>query len=349
MQKVVRETGASAAALQAALEGQLDASIRGGPNRDLFEAFWGDLQSFLGSVRASVDAIASTGLDVEEKIRAHLTILSERHAAQELEYRAIVSESQEHGGRAAERSALQAAHAAAFAAFQEQGAKQAQRSELQVRRRQLLARMSELRDRRFDLRKRVAEQLTSQFPTIRVTVLQAAEAEGYRDFLAEKLKGIGIKQVAAADKLVQAFVPTELGQLVLDGDYSGLIERVGFDEDRARKVVNALRLDGTAYELEAVEVEDRPCIELRDGAIYKQSSNLSTGQRCTTILPILLVQSERPLLIDQPEDNLDNAFVYDTIVKALRDIKGSRQVIFVTHQSEHPRSGRSRTRLCLRV
>src|SRR5688572_32414058 len=47
-------------------------------------------------------------------------------------------------------------------------------------------------------------------------------------------------------------------------------------------------------------------------------SQLSTGQRCTTILPILLTQSERPLLIDQPEDNLDNAFVYDTIVKALQ-------------------------------
>jgi ABC-type lipoprotein export system ATPase subunit len=53
-------------------------------------------------------------------------------------------------------------------------------------------------------------------------------------------------------------------------------------------------------------------------------------------LPILLTQSERPLLIDQPEDNLDNAFVYDTIVTALRAVKGSRQVIFVTHNPNIP-------------
>jgi ABC-type lipoprotein export system ATPase subunit len=49
-----------------------------------------------------------------------------------------------------------------------------------------------------------------------------------------------------------------------------------------------------------------------------------------------LTQSERPLLIDQPEDNLDNAFVYDTIVTALRAVKGSRQVIFVTHNPNIP-------------
>ena len=104
----------------------------------------------------------------------------------------------------------------------------------------------------------------------------------------------------------------------------------------ARKVADALRADGCAYEIESVDLEDVPRIELLDGGKYKQSPNLSTGQRCTTILPILLVQSERPLLIDQPEDNLDNAFIYDTIVQALRAVRGARQVIFVTHNPNIP-------------
>src|SRR5207244_13513657 len=85
------------------------------------------------------------------------------------------------------------------------------------------------------------------------------------------------------------------------------------------------------YTIETVALGDRPSIELLDGDTFKDSTHLSTGQRCTTILPILLTQSERPLLIDQPEDNLDNAFVYETIVRALKTITGSRQVIFVTH------------------
>ena len=97
-----------------------------------------------------------------------------------------------------------------------------------------------------------------------------------------------------------------------------MAQRTGFDEDRARKIVDALKSSGTYYTIETVDLDDRPCIESLDGGTFKESTQLSTGQRCTTILPILLTQSERPLLIDQPEDNLDNAFVYDTIVTACK-------------------------------
>jgi len=85
-----------------------------------------------------------------------------------------------------------------------------------------------------------------------------------------------------------------------------------------------------------VELEDLPKIELLDGRDYKDSAGLSTGQRCTTILPILLLESERPLLIDQPEDNLDNRFIYETVVKSLTGAKGRRQLIFVTHNPNIP-------------
>ena len=74
----------------------------------------------------------------------------------------------------------------------------------------------------------------------------------------------------------------------------------GFDEDRSKKILNALRSDGTHYTIETVALDDQPSIELLDGDTFKDSTHLSTGQRCTTILPILLTQSERPLLIDQP-------------------------------------------------
>ena len=88
--------------------------------------------------------------------------------------------------------------------------------------------------------------------------------------------------------------------------------------------------------LETMEIDDLPRIDLKDGSEYKNSAQLSTGQRCTVILPILLLQDERPLLIDQPEDNLDNAFVYDTVVRSVRGAKTSRQLIFITHNPNIP-------------
>ena len=165
---------------------------------------------------------------------------------------------------------------------------------------------------------------------------QSAELQQYRDLVTEALKGAGVKQAVVADRLSQVFLPGELARLVANNDYAAFVQRVSFDEDRARKVMDALKASGTHYTIETVDLDDRPCIELLDGETFKESTQLSTGQRCTTILPILLTQSERPLLIDQPEDNLDNAFVYDTIVKALRTVRGSRQVIFVTHNPNIP-------------
>jgi hypothetical protein len=270
------------------------------------------------------------------RIKMHGAVLAERHALQEAEYRTVLSESEKQGGRAAERFALQASLADALSAAREQQAKEKHRQALATSRSGLLKRASELRDHRFALRKRVAEGLTQQFPSIRVTIAQSAELQRYRDLVAEALKGAGVKQGVVAERLSQVFLPTELSQIVATNDYKSVMQRTSFDEERARRVVDALRASGTSYLIETVDLEDRPCIELLDGDKYKESPNLSTGQRCTTILPILLVQSERPLLIDQPEDNLDNAFVYDMIVKALRAVKGGRQVIFVTHNPNIP-------------
>ena len=108
---------------------------------------------------------------------------------------------------------LQSAHATALSAQKEQQAKEKQRDIYRGDRGRLLSRMSELHDGRFDLRKRVAERLSRQFPTIRVTITQAAELDSYRDLVADSLKGIGIKQVVAAERLAQVFLPTELAQV----------------------------------------------------------------------------------------------------------------------------------------
>jgi len=89
-------------------------------------------------------------------------------------------------------------------------------------------------------------------------------------------------------------------------------------------------------QLRSVELRDQPLIELRDGSTYKDSSTLSTGQKCTTILPILLLDSVNPLLIDQPEDNLDNRFIYQTVVSKIEQVRDSRQLMFITHNPNIP-------------
>lgn len=69
---------------------------------------------------------------------------------------------------------------------------------------------------------------------------------------------------------------------------------------------------------------------------YIPLSNASAGQKTTAILTFLLAYGDIPLLLDQPEDDLDNKLVYDLIVTRLKKAKSKRQIIIVTHNANIP-------------
>ena len=64
--------------------------------------------------------------------------------------------------------------------------------------------------------------------------------------------------------------------------------------------------------------------------------DLSTGQKATAVLMLLLLESGAPLIVDQPEDDLDNLFISEEIVPRMRDEKQRRQFIFSTHNANIP-------------
>lgn len=93
-------------------------------------------------------------------------------------------------------------------------------------------------------------------------------------------------------------------------------------------------------EIEEFKIDDLVSIELNVSSIeepvYKKLDSLSTGQQCTALLHMLLLDNQDPLLLDQPEDNLDNAFIAERIVTQVRDAKLTRQFIFATHNANIP-------------
>ena len=88
-------------------------------------------------------------------------------------------------------------------------------------------------------------------------------------------------------------------------------------------------------ELAALRCPDRYVLELRmeDGS-YRPLRELSGGQRVSVLLSLLLeTDDDRPLVVDQPEDELDNRFLFDTVLPALKKLRGRRQVIVATHNA----------------
>jgi len=61
--------------------------------------------------------------------------------------------------------------------------------------------------------------------------------------------------------------------------------------------------------------------------------NLSMGQKGTVLLKLFLAEGDYPIILDQPEENLDNKFIYKELVGAMRDAKNNRQVIIATNNA----------------
>lgn len=75
--------------------------------------------------------------------------------------------------------------------------------------------------------------------------------------------------------------------------------------------------------------------------VFRESTKLSLGQNAVAMLLIILTASQdlddnRPLLMDQPEDDLDNTYIYSTLVEEFRRSKNKRQLIISTHNANIP-------------
>jgi predicted metal-dependent phosphoesterase TrpH/energy-coupling factor transporter ATP-binding protein EcfA2 len=98
--------------------------------------------------------------------------------------------------------------------------------------------------------------------------------------------------------------------------------------------LNPAQLD----ELEILMPEDEIKVEYKPAGSnsFKSLSTASDGQKTTAILTFILSHGQTPLILDQPEDDLDNKLIYELIVESLKKVKESRQLIIVTHNANIP-------------
>ena len=128
--------------------------------------------------------------------------------------------------------------------------------------------------------------------------------------------------------------PLALAEAIREGNEA--LEKFGIKGAQAKHMLEAG--DELARELEELTVGLGVEVLLRmDGAQgLRGMDQLSKGQRATALLLLLLGASDAPLIIDQPEDDLDNNFVYKGVVRRLRELKGRRQIVASTHNANVP-------------
>lgn len=151
---------------------------------------------------------------------------------------------------------------------------------------------------------------------------------------------IGVSEGARADSLLRAIqgaADRETGIAAVRERILALIDSLE-NEPGFADLQNNLRrqLINNASRREAIETwfpDDHLKLEYRtaESTSWKSISQGSIGQQTAAILSFLLSFGKEPLVLDQPEDDLDTRMIMSLIVEQVRRMKEHRQIIIVTH------------------
>lgn len=173
--------------------------------------------------------------------------------------------------------------------------------------------------------------------TVYLTLDQGTSSSRYADALSRLLAGSRIRmqeEVAAA--LAATFPPAALIDIVESGSGQRFADVLDRDLGQMNRAVAHLADSPELYLLEIDPPAARLEITMYDQGEPKPVETLSKGQKATALLPLILRPLPQPLIIDQPEDDLDNSFIFTSLVRTIRTLKKQRQLIFVTHNANIP-------------
>ncbi len=172
---------------------------------------------------------------------------------------------------------------------------------------------------------------------VKVELTSAGNRESLYEMLREEIRGRMSEAVASLSRFTE-FSLTQFVEACRSGA-PALHEAYGIPLGQAKRLAG-----GTPEMLMRIEELDlAPTMEILlniaaagEAPIWHSLQDLSTGQKATAVLLLLLLESGAPLIIDQPEDDLDNRFITEGIVPRMREEKQRRQFIFSTHNANIP-------------
>ncbi len=205
-------------------------------------------------------------------------------------------------------------------------------------RRTLLAEWEDLKAAEFRSLDKAATKVSKQLRSrVQVKVTGAGDREPLFKLLREEIGGRMSEAVESLRNvpelsLTQFVDACRSGADVLRKTYGitpGQAERLGGGEAEVLMRIEELELaPTTAIRLNIAAAGEPP--------VWQPLEDLSTGQKATAVLLLLLLESGAPLIVDQPEDDLDNRFITEGIVPRMREEKQRRQFIFSTHNANIP-------------
>ena len=310
-------------------------------NADTLRHYDEVLRASLGPVEKHLLAIHAKVRDAQATLAQARQSITEIHTSQSGELTKLTAANQAASEQARVRASLEQQVAKLEALEHQRGELKTELKTLRDRRKSLKADHLLMRDQISTMRDEVASELQRESgERVRIRVMRNADHLAYQQMLLDGLKGARVRNQNEILETLMQLRPEQLAQLIESNDLDSFEELAHFGNERSRKILDSFRENVDPLALEITAIEDRIGIELNVATTarphFKDASDLSRGQKCTALLPILLARRDNPLIIDQPEDNLDNHFIFETVVNAVQRMKKRRQMIFITHNANIP-------------
>jgi hypothetical protein len=208
----------------------------------------------------------------------------------------------------------------------------------ETRRRSLVAEWEDLKASDYRADEKAAQRVTRKLrDRVKVSVTMGGNREPLERLLREEIGG-NLSAVLERLRQRQQLSLTEFVARAREGK-EGLVKAFGLSSASAERIAAA---DPNLFmKVEELDLPATTQVELNtapDGEPphWQTLEELSTGQKATAVLLLLLLESDYPLVVDQPEDDLDNRFITEGVVPIMRQEKRRRQFVFSTHNANIP-------------
>jgi chromosome segregation ATPase len=300
------------------------------PAASALASSFGALLNTFSQVRTTVDQAAS--------VEASLAKVAEEFEAQNAKYYELRKDQQSVNEALKVEESLRQAIAAMEAVANDLSDVNAKQSQDMAKREDLRRQRDALADELYALRMAQVEKINSEFgEQIVLTLEQGVLTAPHRKLIEELLQRSNLRnQADVARDLAEKVRPSDLVDIIEVSDAKRLSDALGRDLGQMTRLVSHLLDSSRLYELEEIVPQDNLEITMLVRGEPRPIEHLSKGQMATALLPLILRDAEYPLLVDQPEDDLDNAFVSEKLIDRLKALSMRRQLIFVTHNANIP-------------
>ena len=206
------------------------------------------------------------------------------------------------------------------------------------RRRALRTEWEDLKAEEFRLLDRAAKKVGKTLrDRVQIEVTASGNREPLSSLLRERVGGRLSEAINALARAENLSLP-ELADKCRQGA-DAVQKAFGVTEPQARRLAEAP--PEVLMQIEELELPPTTSLRLNTALVgtppsWQALEDLSTGQKATAVLLLLLLESDAPLIVDQPEDDLDNRFITEGVVPKMREEKRRRQFVFSTHNANIP-------------